>query len=316
MSRSRCWAVPTPSRVRRRERFVDASREATEPPALWRGQASLRDLEGLLARFLGAERTREAFAAYATRRGAASVEALAADAGLVGFAETQLAGAIGSASARVMVASVVKEEAPGLDEVMSILDETSQAIAYSKELEQKSRELEAATAELRAANERLQELDRMKDDFVSTVSHELRTPLTSIRAFTEMLFDRPDTPPEKRQKFLGVILKETERLTRLINQILDLAKIESGRAEWHTEVLDLRELVRDAAAATSQLFADKGVALETQAPRARARRRRRPRPAPAGAAEPAVQRSKILPEPRRVGASGARRSSPIACGST
>ena len=232
----------------------------------WRGQASLRDLEGLLARFLGAERTREAFAAYATRRGAASVEALAADAGLVGFAETQLAGAIGSASARVMVASVVKEEAPGLDEVMSILDETSQAIAYSKELEQKSRELEAATAELRAANERLQELDRMKDDFVSTVSHELRTPLTSIRAFAEMLFDRPDTPPEKRQKFLGIILKETERLTRLINQILDLAKIESGRAEWHTEALDLRELVRDAAAATSQLFADKGIALETQLP--------------------------------------------------
>jgi signal transduction histidine kinase len=165
-----------------------------------------------------------------------------------------------------MVASVVQEEAPGLEEVMSILDETSQAIAHSKALEQKSRELEAATAELRAANERLQELDRMKDDFVSTVSHELRTPLTSIRAFAEMLFDRPDTPPEKRQQFLGIILKETERLTRLINQILDLAKIESGRAEWHTEALDLGELVRDAAASTSQLFADKGVALETRLP--------------------------------------------------
>jgi signal transduction histidine kinase len=148
---------------------------------------------------------------------------------------------------------------------MSILDETSQAIAYGKALEQKTRELQAATAELRAANERLQEHDRMKDDFVSTVSHELRTPLTSIRAFAEMLFDRPDTPPEKRRQFLGIILKETERLTRLINQILDLAKIESGRAEWHTEALDMRELVRDAAAATSQLFDDKGV-LETRLP--------------------------------------------------
>jgi len=257
---------PDPVTRAQAQRFVDASRETAERPGLWRGQASLRDLEGLLARFLGAERTREAFAAYATRRGAASVEALAADAGLVGFAETQLAGAIGSASAQVMVASVAKEEAPGLDEVMSILDETSQAIAYSKELEQKSRELQAATAELRAANERLQELDRMKDDFVSTVSHELRTPLTSIRAFAEMLFDRPDTPSDKRQKFLGIILKETERLTRLIDQILDLAKIESGRAQWHTEALDLRELVRDAAAATSQLFADKGVALDTRLP--------------------------------------------------
>ena len=257
---------PDPVTRAQAERFVDASREVPERPALWRGQASLRDLEGLLARFLGAERTREAFAAYAARRGTASVEAVAADAGLVGFAERQLAGAIGSASARVMVASVVKEEAPGLDEVMSILDETSQAIAYSKDLEEKSRELQAATAELRAANERLQELDRMKDDFVSTVSHELRTPLTSIRAFAEMLFDRPDTPPEKRQKFLGIILKETERLTRLIDQILDLAKIESGRAQWHTEALDMRELVAEAAAATSQLFADKGLQLETRLP--------------------------------------------------
>jgi Na+/proline symporter/nitrogen-specific signal transduction histidine kinase len=257
---------PDPVTRAQAQRFVEASREPAEQAAPWRGRVSLRDLEALLARFLGAARAREALSAYAARRGAASVEALAHDAALASFAETQLAGAIGSASARVMVASVVKEEAPGLEEVMSILDETSQAIAHSRVLEQKSRELEAATAELRAANARLREIDRMKDDFVSTVSHELRTPLTSIRAFAELLFDRPDTPLEKRQRFLGIILKETERLTRLINQILDLAKIESGRAEWHSEALDVRELVRDAAAAASQLFAERGVALETHLP--------------------------------------------------
>jgi hypothetical protein len=72
----------------------------------------------------------------------------------VNFAENQLAGAIGSASARVMVASVVKEEPLGLDEVMNILDEASQVRAYSRELEQKSKELTRATAELRDANER------------------------------------------------------------------------------------------------------------------------------------------------------------------
>ena len=77
MSWSRCSAVPTPSRALRRSDSSTPRASAAEPPALWRGQASLRDLEGLLARFLGAERTREAFAAYATRRGAASVEALA-----------------------------------------------------------------------------------------------------------------------------------------------------------------------------------------------------------------------------------------------
>ena len=131
-----------------------------------------------------------------------------------------------------MVASVVKEEALTIDEVREILDEASQVVVYSHRLEQKSRELEAATAELRAANERLKELDRLKDDFVSTVTHELRTPLTSIRAFTEILLDDPDVDAEQRKKFLGIITKEAERLTRLINQVLDLAKIESGKAEW------------------------------------------------------------------------------------
>ena len=67
---------------------------------------------------------------------------------LLEHAETQLAGAIGSASARVMIGSVVKDEALGREEVMSLLDETSQAIAYGRALEQKSAELEAATREL------------------------------------------------------------------------------------------------------------------------------------------------------------------------
>ena len=81
-----------------------------------------------------------------------------------------------------------------------MLDEASQVIAYSHELEQKSQALMTATAELRAANERLQELDRLKDDFVSTVTHELRTPLTSIRAFSEILHDNPDLDAAERQR--------------------------------------------------------------------------------------------------------------------
>ena len=80
-----------------------------------------------------------------------------------------------------------------------ILDEASQVVVYSHRLEQKSRELEAATAELRAANERLKELDRLKDDFMSTVTHELRTPLTSIRAFSEILLDDPDLELAQRR---------------------------------------------------------------------------------------------------------------------
>jgi signal transduction histidine kinase len=219
----------------------------------------------VIGRFLGPERAVEAFLGYARRRGLGSIEELPADADLVHFAETQLAGAIGGASARVIVASVVEEEPPGLDEVMDILDEATQVRAYSRQLEQKSVELEAATAELRAANTRLQELDRLKDEFMSTVTHELRTPLTSIRAVSEILLDTADVSPEDRRRFLAIIVKETERLTRLINQTLDMAKIESGNAEWHTSELDVADVVREAIEATSQLFREKRVALSMHA---------------------------------------------------
>jgi Na+/proline symporter/nitrogen-specific signal transduction histidine kinase len=256
---------PTPAEQAQAVRFVDVFRQESGAPGAWRGTASVADLRGLLARFLGPERAEALLADLARQRGS-GVESLRADPTLVEFVETHLAGAIGSASARAAVASVAREEALALDEVMNILDETSQAIAYSRELEEKSRALEAATAELRAANTRLQELDRMKDDFVSTVSHELRTPLTSIRAFAEILNDNPDTPAAKRQQFVGVILKETERLTRLINQILDLAKIESGRAQWAAEPVNLGNTVREAASATAGLFRERDVRLELALP--------------------------------------------------
>jgi signal transduction histidine kinase len=161
---------------------------------------------------------------------------------------------------------VVKEEPLGLDEVMNILDEASQVRAYSHQLEQKQKELEAATRELREANERLKELDRLKDDFMSSVTHELRTPLTSIRAFSEILLDNPDMEFEERQNFLSIITKETERLTRLVNQVLDMAKIESGNAEWNITELDLREVIEQSIAATSQLFREKQAALDTHLP--------------------------------------------------
>jgi signal transduction histidine kinase len=250
--------------VRQAGLFVDVFARIPIRSRAWRGRASVADLLPVIGRFLGPDRAAEVFLAYARRRGLASVDQLRADSELVHFAETQLAGAIGGASARVIVASVVEEEPPGLDEVMDILDEATQGRAYSRQLEQKSRELEDATAELRAANARLQELDRLKDEFMSTVTHELRTPLTSIRAVSEILLDSADVSTGDRKRFLAIIVKETERLTRLINQTLDMAKIESGNAEWHTSELDVADVVREAVDATSQLFREKRVALSVR----------------------------------------------------
>ncbi len=246
--------------------FVDAFRVAGRSSSIWRGSTSVHDLRALVGRFLGPGRADDAFAAYARSRALAPGKSLEPDADTVNFAERLLAGAIGASSARVMVASVVQEEPLGIEEVLNILDEASQIMAYSHELEQKSRELEATSAELRAANERLQELDRLKDDFISTVTHELRTPLTSIRALSEILYDDPQLDGAQRTKFLGIIIKESERLTRLINQVLDLAKIESGNAEWHSSEIDLKELVEEAAATVQPVTIEQGVVLTLDLP--------------------------------------------------
>ena len=272
--------VPSVAETTQAALFVDVFRHthAAGPSRIWRGTAPVGDLLPLVGRFIGPERAREAFLAHARRRGAERLEDLPADADLVHFAETQLAGAIGGASARVLVHSLVQEEPPGIAEVMDILDEASQVRAYSRELEQKSRELEAATAELRAANAQLQQLDRLKDDFMSTVTHELRTPLTSIRSFSEILLAEPGIAPAERERFLGIIVKEAERLTRLINQTLEMAKIESGSAEWRTSELAVDQVIQEAVEATGQLFREKEVALSLACsaphPRARADRDR------------------------------------------
>ena len=247
--------------------FVDAlKRRRPATASLWRGSAEIEELTALAERFLGASRTREAFARFAMSRGIFPPATLPADGETVSFAETLLSGAIGSASARVMVASVTQEEEMGTEEVLDILDEASQIRAYSHELEEKSRALEAATAELRAANLGLKELDRMKDDFMSSVTHELRTPLASIRAFSEILFDDPDIPLEQRKQFLGILVSETERLSRLVNQVLDLAKIESGHADWRTEAVSLQEVIEQAVASTAQLIRDRGIQVQLDVP--------------------------------------------------
>ena len=232
---------------------------------LRRGTTSAAALQSLLERFLGAERARQALVSYAERSGR-DPALPEADAELVRHVETLLAGAVGSTSSRFMVASVVDETPLGAPQVMQILDETSHVLATSRALERKSQELEAASAELREANERLQELDRLKDDFVSTVTHELRTPLTSIRAFSEILLDNPDLEAEERDRFLQTVVDETERLTRLINQVLDLSKLESGLADWQIEPVDLAEVVHASASTVSQLVRDKGVELELELP--------------------------------------------------
>lgn len=123
--------------------------------------------------------------------------------------------------------------------------------------------LEKSRAELESANEKLKELDLMKSEFLNTVSHELRTPLTSIKAFAEILLDNVGEDVETQTEFLGIINKESDRLTRLINNLLDLSRIEAGRMKWDREPLDLHEVVDTALTTLSGAAEKKGLILES-----------------------------------------------------
>ena len=238
--------------------FVDIFKRsgADSESLLWPGTASLPDLQSLLGRFLGRHRAKSALKQYRQTSTAGQKDALMADPGLVSHAEKLLAGTIGSASARIMVRTILKEEPPGIDEVMNILDETRQAIAHSHELEK-------ATYELKEANERLKELDRLKDDFISTVTHELKTPLTSVRSLTEILHDHPDIEESRRKEYLQIIVKESERLTRLITQVLNFQKIDAGGMEWHMSRLNLAHIIQESITASQQLIQENNIILAT-----------------------------------------------------
>ena len=131
--------------------------------------------------------------------------------------------------------------------------------------ERKRMEVELAeyTRNLETAYQDLQKLDEMKDSFLSTVSHELRTPLTSIKGFAEILLSYDEVDKETQTEFLTIINNESDRLTRLINDVLDLAKIESGRMQWQTSEQALPELIETATNATRALSVQKNLTVHT-----------------------------------------------------
>jgi len=118
------------------------------------------------------------------------------------------------------------------------------------------------TAELEQALDELKRLDELKDGFLSSVSHELRTPLTSIRSFSEILLQYDRENPETQREFLQIINTESERLTRLINDLLDLSRIQAGGMVWQDGPLSIREVIEDVAKAQHQLREEKSLQLK------------------------------------------------------
>ncbi|MEZ0484148.1 ATP-binding protein [Fibrella aquatica] len=233
----------------------DYGAEGRDNQVVWKGQAKLSDLRGLLTSFFGAEHAHKVLKRYA-RRNRINEQQVAADPRIVAYTERVLSGAIGTASARIAVASVAKEDPIASNEVIQILKESQALVSVNKELHR-------LTNELSEANEQLKAADRQKDDFISTVTHEIRTPITSIRALVELMYDTPDMERDTQQHFLGTVIKESERLTRLINQVLDLERMESGQYRFVQQETGMDELISDAIEAVKPLATEKAVRLET-----------------------------------------------------
>lgn len=245
------------------EMFVDIDKYITmhENAFIWKGTAYISDIQKVLKRFLGEERTKRALNLFSLKYNIDKNQELA-DARLIKFAENLLTGHIGTASAKILIASVVKEEKITLPEVLKILEESKENIIINKKLTETSRELKAITAQLKNANENLVIKDKQKDEFLDTISHELRTPITAIRAATEILHDDDDIPQEMKKQFLQNIISESDRLNRLISKILDLEKFDSGKQKIYVTRNNIYHTISETVKQLNQLIENKNIKVD------------------------------------------------------
>ena len=240
------------------ELFVDIFKKSgQDDTVVWKGRLVQKELIKLSENLLGKIRTEESIKFYEKRYGALNEKRV--DPQFVNFIERMLAGAIGSASSRVLISSIAQEEEIEITDVIELLRETSEISSLNAALTLKSDELSKRTTELETANERLRNLDQEKDDFISTVTHELRTPLTSIKAFVEIVQDNPEI--EERDEFLTTINEEIDRMTRLINQVLEMEKLESGAVTIDKHEIIPHEIVEDSIASMQHLLKSKNIKL-------------------------------------------------------
>jgi diguanylate cyclase (GGDEF)-like protein len=141
----------------------------------------------------------------------------------------------------------------------------SERAQLQTELWEQARLLEERNAELRRANEQLKRADQFKSDLVSTVGHELRTPLATMKAFTTILSDQIAGPVTADQReYLGIIEANVDRLARIIDDLLDMAKIEAGRVVLNKRVVEIGPLLDHVVQSVQPLAHPKRIDLEVQ----------------------------------------------------
>ena len=145
---------------------------------------------------------------------------------------------------RAVAAGELDRSVPAQGELATAFEGMAAALRKQREAERASASwLEEMNAMLQETHNLLRETDRYRTEFLSVVSHELRTPLTSVKAFAEILLDEPPDDPAQRAEFVGIIYGESDRLTRIINHLLDISRIEAGRMRFAEGEVDLGALL-------------------------------------------------------------------------
>ena len=240
---------PSPIERLQAASFVNAFRDAETARGLGGGSAEAEDLLVMTQRLLGPSEAQVLFETEAKAQGKPGALPDPTP-GFVSLLERELAGTVGAATAHAMVGQINGQASVSVQDLIAVADESAQILEYSSQLEAKSAELEQTARQLREANEKLTDLSVQKDAFLGQVSHELRTPMTSIRSFSEFLIDG-DLTRADQAKYSKIIQEESVRLTRLLDDLLDLSVLESGQMELSLSTSNLSDLLDRAEAAAS-----------------------------------------------------------------
>ncbi|SHI79371.1 hypothetical protein SAMN05444000_10379 [Shimia gijangensis] len=225
---------PSPLERLQGAQFVNVYEHSRRPQG-WSGSAAQsEDLMIMAQRILGAREAQNLFEREAQRQG---VSGYLPDPSpdFLQILERELSGSVGAATAHAMIGQIVGGASVSVRDLMAVADETAQMMEYSSKLEAKSEEQARTARQLRQANEKLTQLSVQKDAFLSQVSHELRTPMTSIRAFSEILRDSEKLSGQEKVKYSSIIHDEAIRLTRLLDDLLDLSVLENGQVNLNTQ---------------------------------------------------------------------------------
>lgn len=226
----------------------------------WKGTAKNENLMALLSSFLGRKRALQLLSSFG-KRNTINLNDEKANPLLVTYVENTISQYVGTSTASMLVSSVTNEEVVTVEEVLEVLKRSQQVVEQNAELKFKTLQLEKLSEELRITNQKLERLDAQKDDFIRTVTHEFRTPLTAIKALAEIVNDHDDLEASEKNNFLNTIIEETDRLSRMVNEILDIEKYESGKHKLNSSEINISELTRFLKATMEEITKEKEINL-------------------------------------------------------